>query len=57
MVDDVNSSMNYCGVRDRDVDRDRAAAANDVAEMVFTASYAIKFLVCIMSGRDVIGQI
>jgi hypothetical protein len=37
--------------------KDRAAAANDVAELVFTVNYVVKFLICIMSGRDVISQI
>lgn len=40
-----------------EINRDRAAAANDVTEMIFFVNYAIKFLICITSGRDVISQI
>lgn len=39
------------------VNDERATAAHDVADLLFTVNYVIKFLVCVMSGRDVISQI
>lgn len=36
-------------------DRQRADAADNVAELVFVIIYAIKFIICFVAGRDVMG--
>jgi len=36
-------------------DRQRADAADSVAELIFVVNYVIKFVICFVAGRDVIG--
>jgi len=36
-------------------DRQRADAADSVAELIFVINYVIKFIICFVAGRDVIG--
>jgi len=36
-------------------ERQRADAADSVAELVFVVNYVIKFIICFVAGRDVIG--
>jgi len=36
-------------------DRQRADAADNVAELIFVVNYVIKFVICFAAGRDVIG--